>query len=39
MVTNPRKVLDTTTPDQDHRVFLKIMSHAANIGGDFLFVR
>jgi hypothetical protein len=35
MVTNPWEVLDPTTPDQHHRVLLKVVAHSWNIGGYF----
>ncbi len=36
MVTHARQVLDTTTTNQDHRVFLQVMAFAAYVTGHFM---
>jgi len=32
MVPHTRQILDSASPDEDHRVFLEVMAHAGNIG-------
>ncbi|MPM98519.1 hypothetical protein SDC9_145707 [bioreactor metagenome] len=39
MVTDARKVAHTAALHQNHRVLLKVMAFAADVGGDFLPVR
>jgi len=34
VITNTRQVFDTTTTNKHHRVFLKIVAFAANIGNN-----
>jgi len=38
LVSNPGQVANTTTADQDDRVFLKIVAFARNVHGDFFAV-
>ena len=38
LVPNPGQVANTTTADQDDRVFLKIVAFARNVHGDFFAV-
>jgi hypothetical protein len=38
MVLDSRKVLDTTAPDQNHRVFRQIVALPRDIGGDLLAI-
>ena len=38
VVTDTGKVADTTTLDQNHRVFLEVMTFTADVGGHFLTV-
>jgi hypothetical protein len=35
MITNPGKILNPAAPDQNHRVFLEIMTYTWNIRGYF----
>ncbi|VTM73929.1 Uncharacterised protein [Raoultella planticola] len=35
VVTNTRKVFYTTATDQDHGVFLQVVTFTADVGGDF----
>jgi len=39
VVSNSRKVLDSTPPDQDNGVFLEIMPFAGNVRCDFNAIR
>ena len=38
MIAHARQVADTAAPDQDDRVFLKVVALAADVGGDLLAV-
>src|SRR5580658_6889436 len=38
VVANSREILDATTADEDHRVLLKIVTDARDIGGDLLTI-
>jgi hypothetical protein len=33
VVSDTRQILDTTTPNQDHRVLLKVVPNAGDVGG------
>ena len=39
MVAHPRKVLDTSTADQNDGVFLQVVSDAGYVGGNFNPIR
>jgi hypothetical protein len=36
MIAHTGKILDPTAPDEDNGMFLKVMTHAGNIGGYFV---
>jgi hypothetical protein len=35
MITDPGKILDPASPDQNHRMFLEVVADAGDIGGYF----